>query len=304
MWTPGFDGGNPQQFHVDIMAVGKEWVTDTLNISDEGQGVPMTHTLEGLAPFTDYIIRLNVSNKIGKGNSSEISVRTVALPPPAAPQSNLTVIIVVVVIILLAVVAGIIGLLVFKQKRNQQGGAKKLGGDTKHEFATTDNNEYAVVSKPPKGGASRNKVETTDVNAEYAVVSKPPKGGASRNEVQLTDANAEYAVVSKPSKGKGGAAKNNIGSTDNDNNEYAVVSKPPKGQETIYKNSAPAKSGAGKSSKEPKPGPSRKTNEDGLIYIDVEIKPQPGRGKGVIHGADDRNEYALVDFSKTAPPQT
>ncbi|XP_033726369.1 uncharacterized protein LOC117315992 isoform X3 [Pecten maximus] len=283
MWTPGFDGGNPQQFHVDIMAVGKEWVTDTLNISDEGQGVPMTHTLEGLAPFTDYIIRLNVSNKIGKGNSSEISVRTVALPPPAAPQSNLTVIIVVVVIILLAVVAGIIGLLVFKQKRNQQGGAKKLGGDTKHEFATTDNNEYAVVSKPPKGGASR-------------------------NEVQLTDANAEYAVVSKPSKGKGGAAKNNIGSTDNDNNEYAVVSKPPKGkvtgQETIYKNSAPAKSGAGKSSKEPKPGPSRKTNEDGLIYIDVEIKPQPGRGKGVIHGADDRNEYALVDFSKTAPPQT
>ncbi|XP_033731726.1 synaptogenesis protein syg-2-like, partial [Pecten maximus] len=77
MWTPGFDGGNPQQFHVDIMAVGKEWVTDTLNISDEGQGVPMTHTLEGLAPSTDYIIRLNVSNKIGKGNSSEISVRTV-----------------------------------------------------------------------------------------------------------------------------------------------------------------------------------------------------------------------------------
>ncbi|XP_033726361.1 nephrin-like isoform X2 [Pecten maximus] len=85
MWTPGFDGGNPQQFHVDIMAVGKEWVTDTLNISDEGQGVPMTHTLEGLAPSTDYIIRLNVSNKIGKGNSSEISVRTVGVPVPDRP---------------------------------------------------------------------------------------------------------------------------------------------------------------------------------------------------------------------------
>ncbi|XP_060075181.1 nephrin-like [Ylistrum balloti] len=270
-WISGFDGGNPQQFHIDIMADGKDWMVDTLNISDEGQGALMVHKLKDLNPSSDYIIRLNVSNKIGKGNSSEIRVRTMEEPEQPSAQSTLTIIIIVVIVVLLVVIVAIIGVLVMKQRRNQQ------AGGTAKVVTTDDNNEYAVVCKPSKGGATKNKEVTTD--SEYAMVMKPKKGGAEKNKEVTTD--SEYAEVSKPKKG--GAKKNKDASANNNHQP-----------ELIYENT-------GASSEEPKPGPSRRTNEDGLIYIDVEIKPQAGKGKGVIHGANDRTAYAFVDFTKTAP---
>uniref|UniRef100_K1QER3 Uncharacterized protein n=1 Tax=Magallana gigas TaxID=29159 RepID=K1QER3_MAGGI len=51
---------------------------------------------------------------------------------------------------------------------------------------------------------------------------------------------------------------------------------------------------------------SRRTNDEGLIYIDVDFTNKPESSntnqKHVIHGEEDRTEYTFVDFSKKAPP--
>lgn len=44
-------------------------------------------------------------------------------------------------------------------------------------------------------------------------------------------------------------------------------------------------------------------NKDGLVYIDVIIKDRGnGQNKGVIHGIENRNDYAEVDFTRHADP--
>ncbi|XP_069110142.1 PHD finger protein 20-like protein 1 [Argopecten irradians] len=47
----------------------------------------------------------------------------------------------------------------------------------------------------------------------------------------------------------------------------------------------------------------RKKNKDGLIYLDLEFKDQQnGTRQVVIHGIENRNDYAIVDFTKKADP--
>eukprot|EP00105_Crassostrea_gigas_P020708 XP_011439568.1 PREDICTED: uncharacterized protein LOC105336803 [Crassostrea gigas] len=52
--------------------------------------------------------------------------------------------------------------------------------------------------------------------------------------------------------------------------------------------------------------PSRKRNDEGLIYIDVDFTRKSDNldrnQRLVIHGQEDRTEYRFVDFSKRAPP--
>uniref|UniRef100_A0A8W8P7P0 Uncharacterized protein n=1 Tax=Magallana gigas TaxID=29159 RepID=A0A8W8P7P0_MAGGI len=52
--------------------------------------------------------------------------------------------------------------------------------------------------------------------------------------------------------------------------------------------------------------PSRKRNDEGLIYMDVDFMRKSNNlathQKLVIHGQEDRTEYTFVDFSKRAPP--
>uniref|UniRef100_K1PFM5 Uncharacterized protein n=1 Tax=Magallana gigas TaxID=29159 RepID=K1PFM5_MAGGI len=51
-----------------------------------------------------------------------------------------------------------------------------------------------------------------------------------------------------------------------------------------------------------------KTNNEGLVYIEVDFTNQSKRSRTnqapVIHGEDNRTEYTFVDFSKKAPPIT
>jgi len=44
-------------------------------------------------------------------------------------------------------------------------------------------------------------------------------------------------------------------------------------------------------------------NKDGLVYIDVVIKNSENtKNKSVIHGIENRNDYAQVDFTRHAEP--
>ncbi|XP_033726362.1 uncharacterized protein LOC117315989 isoform X3 [Pecten maximus] len=240
MWTSGFNGGTSQLFHVDVMSVGDEWITDMLNISDKGQGVLMTHTLVGLTPSTYYIIRLNISNKVGRGNSTEISIRTRTIEPPT--HVNLTVLILAVSVTLLLFVTGILGGVVTWQRRNQQGDTTRTeviatnadarnvnvsrptrGGAAKCEAAATDDDGYTLTLEIPKGGAADYESLTTD-DKDYTALSEISKGDAADYESLTTD-DKDYTALSKISKG--GAA--DYESLTTDDKGYIPMSKTPKG---------------------------------------------------------------------------
>lgn len=46
----------------------------------------------------------------------------------------------------------------------------------------------------------------------------------------------------------------------------------------------------------------QKKNKDGLIYADLDLKPNPSGRRFVIRGIENRNNYAILDLTKTAEP--
>ncbi|XP_021366345.1 hemicentin-2-like, partial [Mizuhopecten yessoensis] len=178
--------------------------------------------------------------------------------------------------------------------------------------------DYAVVQKPSKGkpgspdavDAVVNKPKTEqlqNVNDVYAEVKKPKtklgkgkqKEGVKKQTVGLQNnilyesvdaqpgTSSEYAVVQKPSKGKPGSPdavdavvnKPKTEQLENVNDVYAEVKKP--------KN----KLGKGKQ----KEGEKKQT--------EFEFKDDNQNGRNfIIHGIENKTDYADVDFTKHAPP--
>lgn len=134
-----------------------------------------------------------------------------------------------------------------------------------------------------------------------------------------------YGVVNK-SKTSNNRGKDKAGTSDatKDNYEdssqhgadtYAVVDKSilKKGEESkattkLLKKNKEKNKGKNGSLEEKNVSPigSRKTNDEGLIYIDLEFTNKPESSDTnqtpIIHGEEDRTEYTFVDFSKKAPP--
>ncbi|XP_069103162.1 uncharacterized protein [Argopecten irradians] len=80
-WTSNFNGGYPQMFDIYVMIVGDDgWEPGILNISDVGQGTRMECIIGELMPNTEYILRLDVSNKLGSGHSTQLRYWTLAPP--------------------------------------------------------------------------------------------------------------------------------------------------------------------------------------------------------------------------------
>eukprot|EP00105_Crassostrea_gigas_P034399 XP_019918547.1 PREDICTED: uncharacterized protein LOC109617312 [Crassostrea gigas] len=169
---------------------------------------------------------------------------------------------------------------------------------------------YAVVDKgEPTENRSKDEAETSGENEchmqsgreMYAAVDKRiPKQNATkaavldRDNTNKTEDNIQhgaemYAVVDKSllKKGEESKLRTNM-----------VTAK--KGKE---KNKG--RNGSLKENNKLSAG-SRRTNDEGLIYIDVDFTNKPESSntnqKHVIHGEEDRTEYTFVDFSKKAPP--
>ena len=43
-------------------------------------------------------------------------------------------------------------------------------------------------------------------------------------------------------------------------------------------------------------------NKDGLVYADLELSPGPSGKQFVIRGLENRNNYTIIDLTKTAEP--
>ncbi|XP_052804995.1 nephrin-like isoform X2 [Mya arenaria] len=83
-WTPGFDGGLPQTFHVEYRDVETSvWRNDMVNTGK------ISHVIVGLSPNTIYEIRVYSTNDIGRSNvSNAIEVTTLKRPETDIPPNH------------------------------------------------------------------------------------------------------------------------------------------------------------------------------------------------------------------------
>ena len=70
-WTPGFDGGLQQSFHIQYKTSSeKEWASVVVEDSSGSERVSVD--IQNLQPSTIYLLRMFSSNKEGNSTSSEI----------------------------------------------------------------------------------------------------------------------------------------------------------------------------------------------------------------------------------------
>ncbi|XP_033758637.1 uncharacterized protein LOC117340949 isoform X3 [Pecten maximus] len=322
-WKSAFDGGSTQTF-----VVGRRSQTqDTLviyrkeNTPDPGQHRTANISIPGLAAGTQHFFVVFAVNEFGNSSiEREVNCTTKVLPAPEASPlgpilgavggSATAVIVVIVVVVIVVTKKRRSG----KNKRDDDiemipeeispGGSSdglkrnilyessdELKANILYETSGPQpgsSSEYAVVQK-------KSKQKPASPDAEYAVVDKSKKETSKPT-------NDVYAEVVKPAGkggkgGKGGKDKRKPGGNKTKaENVYEKVENMDGASGNIYAN---CQDGATPVLNK---GPTRSRNQDGLIYLDIEFKEREDGRSYVIHGIENRTDYADVDFTKRADP--
>ncbi|XP_061170397.1 uncharacterized protein LOC133179720 [Saccostrea echinata] len=273
-WVSNFNGG-PEQIFILSKKKGSSW-TFVQNLTDPGEMNMGYYDLGPLVPGQEYLYQLESCNRINCSLSPvEVQFIVQARSSPSSLLMDTTMMIVIgasAAVFVLVVILTVAMKLYCKRKKSPP---KKSNSDERLS-GLQDNTPVDVVV--------------------YAAVDKSV---LMKNSQQVD-------------KAEGDAIKDK-----NDDNEamYSeVIKKPNIHNKTDSKKEEKKKNGEkelqGKKEEAEasnRNDDSRTTNQDGLVYIDVEFakKPQSSdtKGKPIIHGDEERTEYTFVDFSKKAPPK-
>lgn len=326
-WASDFNGGYPQTFVIMYTPVNNKDKPKEVRVNEIEHKRNYNYTLINLNPGTEYLIWIYSFNR--KGNSTQdLDSEKLASKTQAKKDddSNFSMVIgvvsafTVVLVIVLSIVAGIF----FYRRRGAKGKDRSLINDASSRRSVDDtDNEDGMRDNVLYEPAGPNFVPKTKQNKDgvvggkngdiYSEVRKPGKkqdGGASSDV---------YAIVQKKPKSAQGSEANS-------SDIYSEVKKTKKYIEgTLYENmetsfnkqgsntdenpgpSGGIKPNTEKPQKPPKPA-KQKRNKDGLIYADLILDEPTMDGKQfVIHGIEDKTDYAEVDFSRKAdplPPET
>ncbi|XP_052692725.1 uncharacterized protein LOC128171002 [Crassostrea angulata] len=166
-----------------------------------------------------------------------------------------------------------------KTSNNKMKDKTGTSGATKDDYGHNRNSTSGMYAAVDKSLPKQNKLEAT-ISTKYST---------DKKEDESHHGTETYAVVDKSIMKKGG--------------ESTTKTKLVKTKKSKEKNRG--KKGS-LEEKNVSPVGSRKTNDEGLIYIDVDFTNKPESSdtnqKPVIHGEEDRTEYTFVDFSKKASP--
>ncbi|VDI55690.1 Hypothetical predicted protein, partial [Mytilus galloprovincialis] len=152
---------------------------------------------------------------------------------------------------------------------------------TSGQTRDTDNGPlYSEVKKPKKGRPVENKDET----AFYSQVEKTVKKGKQKKKEKNTGKERENGIQDKAIE---------LGSV-YENSEKLMKTHSPEEYLNTYGNSGDVSTNG--------QGYKVTRNKDGLIYADLDLKPDPSGRRFVIRGIENRNNYAILDLTKTAEP--
>uniref|UniRef100_A0A8W8MYY8 Ig-like domain-containing protein n=1 Tax=Magallana gigas TaxID=29159 RepID=A0A8W8MYY8_MAGGI len=305
-WTSGFNGGSEQYF-ILWMREDTDWKI-IANLTDPGKGGTVHFEHGPLTPGQEIWYRLESCNIINCSIQSieiKVNVKDISRASLTGKSEELYAAIGVSAGVSILIVILIVVLVIFIRRKNE----KKNIMD--NEITQDGTEMYAVVDKSKTSNDKmKDKTGTSGYNKNltsglYAAVDKSlpkenkleatisTKYSTDKKEDESHHGTETYAVVDKSITEKGG--------------ESTTKTKLVKTKKSKEKNSW--KKGSFEE-KNVSPVGSRKTNDEGLIYIDVDFTNKPEGSDTnqtpVIHGEEDRTEYMFVDFSKKAPrtPET
>lgn len=172
----------------------------------------------------------------------------------------------------------------FRRRKNKE---KDEGGNN----TTSGGEMYATVDK------SRQKPKADVVKDDVT---------KKQNEEECIEPGTEmYAVVDKNLKRN---KRGDVGEMSNKAGQSKLMTKQTAGAKSKHRNNAANESIEERNLSTEDATRACKTNNEGLVYIEVDFTNQSKRSRTnqapVIHGEDNRTEYTFVDFSKKAPPIT
>ncbi|XP_062595952.1 carcinoembryonic antigen-related cell adhesion molecule 5-like [Saccostrea cucullata] len=274
-WISNFNGG-PEQFFILYQKEGSSWIQDA-NLTDPGEGNIGHYDPGPLTPGQQYWYQLESCNRINCSLSPrEVKVKVKAPPiSSSALFGDNTMLVLVgasaVGFLLVVILTGAVTMYCKKTKKS------------------------APKKRNREEGLSESTVQD-DTPADVVVYAAVDKSVLLKNRQQDD------------------VMKNDVTKDQNDDNDtmYSEVIKHPKKQQTDEKKEKKKHEEKGLQEKNEEAGAStsndnsRSTNQDGLVYIDVEFarKPQSSdtKGRPVIHGEEEKTEYTFVDFTQKAPP--
>uniref|UniRef100_A0A8W8P403 Ig-like domain-containing protein n=1 Tax=Magallana gigas TaxID=29159 RepID=A0A8W8P403_MAGGI len=268
-WTSGFNGGS-EQFFILRMRDETDWKI-IANLTDPGKGGTVHFEHGPLTPGQEILYCLESCNIINCSMQSvemKVNVKDTSKASLTSTSEMVYAAIGVSTGVSILIVILVVVLVIFFRRKNEKNNISYNRNSTSGMYAAVD-----------KSLPKENKLEAT-ISTKYST---------DKKEDESHHGTETYAVVDKSITKKGG--------------ESTTKTKLVKTKKSKEKNKG--KKGS-LEEKNVSPVGSRKTNDEGLIYIDVEFTNKPESSdtnqKPVIHGEEDRTEYTFVDFSKKAPP--
>eukprot|EP00105_Crassostrea_gigas_P020766 XP_011439644.1 PREDICTED: uncharacterized protein LOC105336863 isoform X1 [Crassostrea gigas] len=299
-WVSGFNGG-PEQLFILYVMEGSNWKVIG-NVSDPGEG-RLVHFDPGfLSPGQEYSFRIQSCNMINcslLSADTRVTVKAISSQSTLSNNQGVTIGASLAGFVLIVLFAGFLAMYFLKKKKiEKKRESVKLDDRTQPDVVL-----YASVDKSDQKRTKNNAdVVMNDVKVDkkdnspapcgdmYASVDKSllkkkgkqPDANTNEEHENLYANSEETKPAVKPIRGqKGKRSKVKRGSKAQEQKDT--------GAEGEYGNVE-----------------SRKVNQDGLIYIDVDFSNYTGSQttdqNPLIHGDDDRTEYTFVDFTKKAPP--
>lgn len=295
-WMPSFNGGDPQTFTV-VALNGQQKISESGNVSDREDSGFHSSFIENLQPSTEYMFYVSAQNSHGFSLSENVSCTTeefndyMPIIAGGAAAGGITMAIIVIV--------GVVMFRRYTSHEKQTGNSQRFKNEVAENEEVNDDgmrDNILYVSAGPK-------VDEKAEGAVYASVNKnAPESKNNANvyaEVNKSGhKNAEGALYSdvKPKRGffkKNGKVKKEkrqkrkqeVADVYENSDDIAMTANP----DNVYSNTNHKNDSAKKEQRGYK-------NKDGLLYVEVQFDTKTEERNPVIHGDDEKTDYATVEF--------
>ncbi|XP_056009552.1 contactin-4-like [Ostrea edulis] len=301
-WSSSFNGGAPQKFIVSYKSAQGNQINSSVFSNPNG-------TIGGLPDGMRYSFQVIAFNDNGETYSEEekeciTQVNgdiTDSLPLIAGGAFGGTLFAVLIVI----------GILFILRRVRQSEGKKKdlhLSKVKLNEREDTDEDDGLKDNILYESAGSRDEEPETSGSAVYAEVNKKKPFSDNNSNIFVgqkpKEEGALYADVVKPKKGlfkkddkakqkKGKKPKEKKKIPDVYENSEDIAMTQKNNSDNVYSNAAEGKN--------LRSGSRGYKNQDGLLYVEVQFDQNKEKGKPVIHGEDEKTDYATVEFPYSKP---
>nr|XP_022323484.1 neural cell adhesion molecule 1-like isoform X2 [Crassostrea virginica] len=279
-WKSPFNGGDSQTFQA-LAINNQQEVSQSENITDSGENLIHGTQLGNLQPSTQYVFYVRAQNRHGNTSSEKRECTTLkdlqdgmALLIGGASAGG----------IILAVIVIVVLLLIRRYKKHEDGMKENIlyvsAGPHLEDTKKSELPIYAAVTK--------SKPESNDESNVYADVKK---GNKKNSATACKDAKPKKGLCKKDVKpkqktGKKPKNKQEVAETDvYENSENIAMTS---NADNLYSNSEhDARMNLDQRGYK---------NNEGLLYIEVQFDAKKEKGNQIIHGEEEKTDYATVEF--------